>query len=278
MFAVLALVVVNALRDSPWGLFTIACTVPIALLMGFWMKVWRPGRVLEASLVGVILLIAALLAGQWIAGHPTLGPAFTWRGTSLAWAIIAYGFVASVLPVWMLLCPRDYLSTYMKAGTIALLAFGVIFMAPVIQMPAVTKFAAGGGPVIPGTLFPFLFITIACGAVSGFHALVASGTTPKMVSRESELRAIGFGAMLVEGFVSIMALVAAARPALEKTSVYPVPMRLSLSSSSTMHANPRSWIRRSRVGGVSFTSDSRARAVMIACRNWSWTASCLRRS
>jgi carbon starvation protein len=209
LLAVLALVVVNALRDSPWGLFTIACTVPIALLMGFWMKVWRPGRVLEASLVGVVLLIAALLAGQWIAGHPTLGPAFTWRGTSLAWAIIVYGFVASVLPVWMLLCPRDYLSTYLKIGTVVVLAGAILVLLPPIRMPAVTPFIDGTGPVFAGKLFPFAFITIACGAISGFHALVASGTTPKMVTRETDAPLIGYGGMLTESFVGLMAMVAA---------------------------------------------------------------------
>ncbi len=209
LLAVLALVVVNALRDSPWGLFTIACTVPIALLMGFWMKVWRPGRVLEASFVGVVLLAAALLAGQWIAGHPTLGPAFTWRGTSLAWAIIAYGFVASVLPVWMLLCPRDYLSTYLKIGTVVVLAGAILVLLPPIRMPAVTPFIDGTGPVFAGKLFPFAFITIACGAISGFHALVASGTTPKMVTRETDAPLIGYGGMLTESFVGLMAMVAA---------------------------------------------------------------------
>jgi carbon starvation protein len=209
LLAVLALIVVNALRDSPWGLFTIACTVPIALLMGFWMKVWRPGKVAEASIVGVILLGVALVGGQWIAGHPTLGPAFTWRGTSLAWAIIAYGFIASVLPVWMLLCPRDYLSTYLKIGTVVVLAGAIFILLPPIRMPAVTPFVDGSGPVFAGKLFPFAFITVACGAISGFHALVASGTTPKMVTRESHAPLIGYGGMLTESFVGLMAVIAA---------------------------------------------------------------------
>jgi carbon starvation protein len=210
LLAVLALVVVNALRDSPWGLFTMACTIPIALLMGYWMKVWRPGKVLEASAGGVILLLIALLGGQWIAAHPEWAARFTWTGTSIAWAIIAYGFVASVLPVWMLLCPRDYLSTFLKIGTVVMLAVAIIILAPPLQMPRVTQFTDGTGPVFAGKLFPFAFITIACGAISGFHALVASGTTPKMVTRETDARMIGYGAMLTESFVGLMAMIAAA--------------------------------------------------------------------
>jgi len=210
LLAVLALIVVNALRDSPWGLFTIACTIPIALLMGFWMKIWRPGKVLEASAVGVVLLAAALVGGQWISEHPTLGPAFTWQGTSIAWAMIGYGFVASVLPVWMLLCPRDYLSTFLKISTVAVLGLAILILLPPLRMPAVTRFVDGTGPVFAGKLFPFAFITIACGAISGFHALVASGTTPKMVTRESDARLIGYGGMLTESFVGLMAMIAAA--------------------------------------------------------------------
>jgi carbon starvation protein len=207
--AVLALVVVNALKDSPWGVFTIACTIPIALLMGYWMKVWRPGRTIEASAVGVVLLMLALVGGRYVSTSPTLAPMFTWSGTTLAYAIIAYGFVASVLPVWMLLCPRDYLSTFMKIGTILLLAVGILLVLPPLRMPAVTSFVDGTGPVFAGKLFPFAFITIACGAISGFHSLVASGTTPKMIMRESDARLIGYGGMLMESFVAVMALCAA---------------------------------------------------------------------
>jgi len=210
LLSVLALVVVNALRDSPWGLFTIACTIPIALLMGWWMKVWRPGRTLEASAAGIVLLLAALVAGRYVAEHPMLGPALTLSGTSIAWWMIAYGFVASVLPVWMLLCPRDYLSTFMKIGTIVLLAVGILIVLPPLKMPALTRFIDGTGPVFAGKLFPFAFITIACGAISGFHALVASGTTPKMLRRETDAPLIGYGGMLMESFVAVMALCAAA--------------------------------------------------------------------
>jgi carbon starvation protein len=204
----LGLAVVNALADSPWGTFTIACTIPIALLMGFYLYKIRRGRIAETTAIGVALLLGAVAMGHVVA-HSSLAGVFTLTRNQLVAAMAIYGFVASVLPVWMLLCPRDYLSTYMKLSTILLLAVGIIILAPNLKMPAVTRFAHGDGPVIPGALFPFLFITIACGAVSGFHALVASGTTPKMVSRESEMRAIGFGAMLLEGFVSIMALIAA---------------------------------------------------------------------
>jgi carbon starvation protein len=204
----LGLAVVNALAHSPWGTFTIAFTIPVALFMGLYMYKIRKGKVAETTVIGVSLLIAAVLLG-----HEVVGSRFeSWfqlsrNGMILAMAL--YGFIASVLPVWMLLCPRDYLSTYMKIGTVFMLTVGIVFMAPDLKMPALNSFAGGEGPVIPGTLFPFLFITIACGAVSGFHSLVASGTTPKMVSKESHLLAIGFGAMLVEGFVSIMAVVAA---------------------------------------------------------------------
>jgi carbon starvation protein len=210
LLAVLALVVVNALKDSPWGVFTILCTIPIAVLMGFWMKVWRPGRTLEASAGGAALLMLALVGGRYVAASPTLAPLFTWSGPTLAYAVIGYGFVASVLPVWMLLCPRDYLSTFMKVGTILLLAFGILLVLPPLRMPALTPFIDGTGPVFAGKLFPFAFITIACGAISGFHALVASGTTPKMLVRESDARLIGYGGMLMESFVAVMALCAAA--------------------------------------------------------------------
>ena len=210
LLAVLALVVVRALENSPWGVFTIVCTVPIAVLMGFWMKVWRPGRTLEATGVGVALLLLALVGGRYVAGSPALAPLFTWSGMTLAYAVMGYGFVASVLPVWMVLCPRDYLSTFMKIGTILLLALGILLVLPPLRLPALTPFIDGTGPVFAGKLFPFAFITIACGAISGFHALVASGTTPKMLTRESDARLIGYGGMLMESFVAVMALCAAA--------------------------------------------------------------------
>src|SRR5438128_225488 len=210
LLAVLALIVVNALKASPWGLFTIACTIPIALLMGWWMKVWRPGRVGEASVAGAALLLLALVGGGCVATHPTLGPAFTHTGVALTAMMIGYGFVASVLPVWMLLCPRDYLSTFLKITTVLALGVAILVILPPLRMPALTPFATlGEGPVFAGKLFPFAFITIACGAISGFHALVASGTTPKMLARESDARMIGYGGMLMESFVGVMAMIAA---------------------------------------------------------------------
>jgi len=210
LLAVLALIVVNALRASPWGLFTIACTIPIALLMGWWMKRWRPGKVGEASIIGALLLLLALVGGGSVASHPGLAAAFTHSGTSLTGMMIAYGFIASVLPVWMLLCPRDYLSTFLKITTVLLLGVAILIILPPLRMPALTPFAtAGEGPVFAGKLFPFAFITIACGAVSGFHSLVASGTTPKMITRETDARMIGYGGMVMESFVGIMAMIAA---------------------------------------------------------------------
>lgn len=209
LLAVLALVVVKALVGSPWGMFTIAATIPIAIFMGIYMRYIRPGRVSEASLIGFVLLIASLVAGQHVAEHPTLANMFTFKGETIALLMIAYGFVASALPVWLLLAPRDYLSTFLKIGTIVGLALGILVVAPDLQMPALTKFIDGTGPVFAGDLFPFLFITIACGAVSGFHALVSSGTTPKMIELESHARPIGYGAMLMESFVAVMALIAA---------------------------------------------------------------------
>ena len=210
LLAVLALVVVNALRRSPWGLFIIACTIPIALLMGWWMRSIRPGRVLEASAIGVALLLVALVAGRWVSLDPTWARWFTWSGTGLSWAMIAYGFVASVLPVWLLLSPRDYLSTFLKIGTVLTLGVAILLILPPLRMPPLTRFVDGTGPVFAGKVFPFAFITIACGAVSGFHALVASGTTPKMVTRESDARLLGYGGMLMESFVGLMAVIAAA--------------------------------------------------------------------
>ena len=210
LLGVLALVVVNALAHSPWGTFSVAMTIPIALFMGVWMQRIRPGRVVEASLVGVALLLLAIAGGSWIQ-NSSLADVFTLSPTTLVFCLVGYGFVASVLPVWMLLAPRDYLSTFMKIGTIALLAVGVVVAAPVLRADAVSKFAStGAGPVFAGALFPFLFITIACGALSGFHALVSSGTTPKLIQKESQVRMIGYGAMLMESFVAIMALIAAA--------------------------------------------------------------------
>jgi len=204
----LGLAVVNALAKSPWGTFTIALSIPIAFFLGLYLYRIRPGKVGEASVIGVVLLLAAVFSGHYIPGS-FLSPVFTLSKNSLVIAIAVYGFIASVLPVWLLLCPRDYLSTYMKIGTIFLLAVGVIFMAPMVQMPAVTRFIDGGGPVIPGTLFPFMFITIACGAISGFHSLVSSGTTPKMIMSERDIPMIGYGSMIAEGFVAVMALIAA---------------------------------------------------------------------
>jgi carbon starvation protein len=210
LLAVLALIVVNALKASPWGLFTIACTIPIALLMGWWMKQWRPGRVGEASVVGAVLLLVALVGGGYVASHPSVAGVFTHSGTSLTWMMIAYGFLASVLPVWMLLTPRDYLSTFLKITTIFVLALAIFIVLPQLKMPALTVFAQlGEGPVFAGKVFPFAFITIACGAISGFHSLIASGTTPKMIARESDARFIGYGGMLMESFVGVMAMIAA---------------------------------------------------------------------
>ncbi|HUN65691.1 MAG TPA: carbon starvation protein A [Bacteroidota bacterium] len=209
----LGLAVVNALRESPWGTFTIAMTIPIALLVGLWMYRIRPGRVGEASAIGVAGILAAVFAGS-IIGQSAAGSWFTLSREGIIVAIAVYGFIASVLPVWLLLSPRDYLSSYMKLGTIAALVIGVVVVHPELRMPAVTEFVRGGGPIIPGKLFPFVFITIACGAISGFHALVSSGTTPKMLDRESDARMIGYGAMLMEGLVGVVALIAA-------SSLYP---------------------------------------------------------
>ncbi|CNH09828.1 putative carbon starvation protein A [Yersinia pekkanenii] len=209
ILSALALVVVKALADSPWGLFTIAATIPIALFMGVYMRFIRPGKIAEVSLIGFVLMMAAIIYGGNIAAHPYWGPFFTLKGTTLTWVLIIYGFVASVLPVWLLLAPRDYLSTFLKIGVIIGLAVGIVFAMPEMKMPAVSRFIDGSGPVFSGSLFPFLFITIACGAISGFHALVASGTTPKLIERESHTRVIGYGAMLMESFVAIMALICA---------------------------------------------------------------------
>ena len=209
LLAVLALVVVKALAGSPWGTFAVFATIPIAFLMGIYARYIRVGRIAEMSAIGVILLLIALVYGRYVGDNPQLAPYFDLKGETLALIIIGYGFVASVLPVWLLLAPRDYLSTFLKVGTMLLLALGILFVQPDLQMPAVTKFIDGSGPVWSGSLFPFLFITIACGSVSGFHALIASGTTPKMIENERQIRFIGYGAMLTESFVAIMAMIAA---------------------------------------------------------------------
>ncbi len=210
LIAVLALIVVRALAVSPWGLFAIAMTIPIAIFMGVYLRFVRPGRVSEVSLIGVALLLAAVVSGRWIAETPWGAAWFTFSPVTLSWCVIGYGFAASVLPVWLLLAPRDYLSTFMKVGTIALLAIGIVMVRPVMAAPAVSEFArAGNGPVFAGSLFPFLFITIACGALSGFHSLIASGTTPKLLEKESQMRLIGYGGMLTESFVAVMALITA---------------------------------------------------------------------
>jgi carbon starvation protein len=209
LMAVIALVVTNALKASPWGTFTLAMTIPIAMLMGIYLRFLRPGKVLETSLMGFALVLAAVIGGQYIAGSPALAALFTFDARHLALLIIAYGFAASVLPVWLLLAPRDYLSTFIKLGTIFLLALGILWVRPSLAMPAVTRFVDGTGPVFAGKIFPFAFITIACGAVSGFHSLISSGTTPKLITKESQARMIGYGSMLLESFVAIMAVVAA---------------------------------------------------------------------
>ncbi len=209
ILAVLALIVVKALTGSPWGTFTVMATIPIALFMGVYSRYVRVGRIGEISLIGFVLLMLAIIGGQWVHDSPVWGPMFTFTGTELTWMLIGYGFVAAVIPVWLLLAPRDYLSTFLKIGTILALAIGILFVAPDLRMPAVTKFVDGTGPVWSGGIFPFLFITIACGAVSGFHALIASGTTPKMLENETQARFIGYGGMLMESFVAIMALIAA---------------------------------------------------------------------
>ena len=213
ILAVLAMIVVKALAESPWGMFTVIATMPIAIFMGLYMRYIRPGRIGEISVVGIVLLLLAIWFGGKVGAHPTWGPAFTFTGTQITWMLIGYGFVAAVLPVWLLLAPRDYLSTFLKIGVIVALAIGIVIASPEVtslKMPALTQFASSGdGPVWKGGLFPFLFITIACGAVSGFHALISSGTSPKLLANETHIRYIGYGGMLMESFVAIMALVAA---------------------------------------------------------------------
>lgn len=209
ILAVLALIVVKALAESPWGVFTVVSTVPIALFMGIYMRYIRPGRVGEVSVIGIVLLVASIWFGGVIAHDPYWGPALTFKDTTITYALVGYAFVSALLPVWLILAPRDYLATFLKIGVIVGLAIGIVILNPELKMPAVTQFVDGSGPVWKGTLFPFLFITIACGAVSGFHALISSGTTPKLLANEKDARYIGYGAMLMESFVAIMALVAA---------------------------------------------------------------------
>ncbi|WP_053184387.1 carbon starvation CstA family protein, partial [Pseudomonas thivervalensis] len=209
ILAVLALIVVKALAESPWGIFTVMATIPIAMFMGIYMRYIRPGRIGEISIIGVLLLLGSIWLGGQIAADPVWAKAFTFTGIQITWMLIGYGFVAAVLPVWLILAPRDYLSTFLKIGTIVALAIGILVTMPELKMPALTQFIDGTGPVWKGGLFPFLFITIACGAVSGFHALISSGTTPKLLDNETNARYIGYGGMLMESFVAIMAMVAA---------------------------------------------------------------------
>jgi carbon starvation protein len=209
LIAVLGLVVVNAMKNSPWATSTVAATIPIAMIVGLYMYKLRPGRVMDGSLLGVALLLLAVAGGGWIDQQPVLREWFNHPGLPLAWAVIGYGFAAAILPVWLLLAPRDYLSTYMKLGTVILLAIAIVLLHPEVKMPALTRFVDGSGPIFGGALFPFVFITIACGAISGFHSLIASGTTPKLISNERDIRMIGYGGMLLESFVAIMAMVAA---------------------------------------------------------------------
>jgi carbon starvation protein len=210
LLAVVALVIVNALKSSPWGTFTIAATVPIALIMGLYLRYWRPGKVLECSIVGFILIVASIFGGQAVSESASWSPSFTFSGITIAVALIVYGFMASALPVWLLLAPRDYLSTFVKLGVVLMLALGVLLVHPQLQLPPLTRFVDGTGPIFAGKIFPFCFITIACGAISGFHALISSGTTPKLLAKETNARGVGYGSMLLESFVAIMALVAAA--------------------------------------------------------------------
>jgi carbon starvation protein len=209
LLAVVALVVVNALKGSPWGTFTIFATMPIAVFMGLYLRYLRPGKVLEISVIGFLLVLGSIFAGEWVAHSPTWAPWFTLSGVTLTVCIVVYGFAASALPVWLLLAPRDYLSTFVKLGVVLMLGVGILFVQPQLQMPALTRFIDGTGPVFAGTVFPFCFITIACGAISGFHALISSGTTPKMIAKESHALPVGYGSMLLESFVAIMAMISA---------------------------------------------------------------------
>ncbi len=209
LLAVVALVVVNALKDSPWGTFTIAASMPIAVFMGLYLRYWRPGKVLECSAIGFVLVLCSIFGGEWVSHSAELAPMFTLSGIALSIAVILYGFLASALPVWLLLAPRDYLSTFVKLGVVIMLAIGILAVRPQLELPAFTRFVDGTGPIFAGKIFPFCFITIACGAISGFHALISSGTTPKMIARERNAWPVGYGSMLLESFVAIMALIAA---------------------------------------------------------------------
>jgi len=209
LLAAVALVVVNALKGSPWGTFTIAATMPIAVFMGLYLRYWRPGKVLECSVIGFVLVVFSIVGGEWVAQSAVLAPWFTFSGLTLAFAIVVYGFLASALPVWLLLAPRDYLSTFVKLGVVIMLACGILLVRPPMNLPAFTRFTDGNGPIFAGNIFPFCFITIACGAISGFHSLISSGTTPKLIAREWHAWPVGYGSMLMEGFVAIMAMVAA---------------------------------------------------------------------
>ena len=209
LLAVVALVVVNALKDSAWGMFTIAATMPIAVFMGLYLRYMRPGKVLEISVIGFLLVLASIFGGQWVAGNAAWAPWFTYGGIAIAWMVIIYGFFASALPVWLLLAPRDYLSTFVKLGVVLMLGVGILFVRPELQMPPLTRFTDGTGPIFAGKIFPFCFITVACGAISGFHSLISSGTTPKLIEREWHAWPVGYGAMALESFVAIMAIIAA---------------------------------------------------------------------
>jgi carbon starvation protein len=210
LLAVVALVVVNALKSSPWGTFTIAATIPIAIFMGLYLRYWRPGKVLECSAVGFVLIMASIFGGQAVSQSTSWSPWFTYSGIAIAGALVVYGFMASALPVWLLLAPRGYLSTFVKLGVVLLLGLGVLLVHPTLQLPPLTRFVDGTGPIFAGKIFPFCFITIACGAISGFHALISSGTTPKLLAKETNARQVGYGSMLLESFVALMALIAAA--------------------------------------------------------------------
>ncbi|MDQ2636549.1 MAG: carbon starvation protein A, partial [Actinomycetota bacterium] len=257
LLAVLALVVVQALADSPWGVFSIAMTIPIALFMGVYLRVLRPGRVSEVSFIGVALLLLAVVSGNWVADTGWGTDWFTLSPVALSWCLIVYGFAASVLPVWLLLAPRDYLSTFMKVGTIALLAVGILVARPIMEAPAVSNFAASGtGPVFAGSLFPFLFITIACGALSGFHSLIASGTTPKLLEKESQMRLIGYGGMMTESFVAIMALITAA---ILNPHLY-FAINAPVASTGGTAETAAAYVNSLPIGGEQITADQIARA------------------
>jgi carbon starvation protein len=234
LLAAAGLVVVNALKGSPWGLSTIAMTVPIALLIGVYLRYWRPGRVLEASIWGFFLIVAAVVGGRYVAASPILAPRFTYNAPTLALIVIGFGFVASVLPVWLLLAPRNYLSTFVKLGTIAALTLGILAARPVLLLPPLTRFTDGTGPIFTGKVFPFCFITIACGAISGFHSLIASGTTPKLIAKESHARMVGYGSMLLESLVAVTAMVAAA--ALEPGVFFAINSPAGVVGSAPEHA------------------------------------------